>query len=142
MKVHSSTSVCLVPRLEGVGGMVSFRRKLVAGLRARGVGVVDDLEGEEYDAVLVIGGTRQLGKLWRARQRGVRIIPRPVGGWGDLPEPIRPELVGTCPWSHAGSAARCVQWGRFGHLHSARTWRATRKRGAAAAGGGESDGGV
>ena len=76
MKVHSSTCVCLVPRLEGVGGMVSFRRKMVAGLRARGVGVVDDLEGEEYDAVLVIGGTRQLGKLWRARQRGVRIIQR------------------------------------------------------------------
>src|SRR4030067_628733 len=110
MKVHSSTCVCLVPRLEGVGGMVSFRRKMVAGLRARGVGVVDDLEGEEYDAVLVIGGTRQLGKLWRARQRGVRVIQRLDGmNWLDRRPP---------------------------------TGRATRKRGAAAAGGGESDGGV
>jgi len=76
MIAHSNMRVCLVPRLEGVGGMVSFRHKLAAGLIARGIGVVDDLDAGEYEAVLIIGGTRQVGKLWRARQRGMRVIQR------------------------------------------------------------------
>lgn len=68
--------VCVVPLLSGVGGMVSFREKLLAGLNARGIQACRDLDDRPYRAVLVIGGTRQLGKLWRARREGVRIVQR------------------------------------------------------------------
>jgi len=56
--------------------MVSFRQRLTAGLIRRGLQVCDDLDDGHYDAVLVIGGTRQLVALWRARQRGARIVQR------------------------------------------------------------------
>jgi hypothetical protein len=56
--------------------MVSFHGKLVAGLNARGIQVCHDLDDRPYRAVLVIGGTRQLGKLRRARREGVRIVQR------------------------------------------------------------------
>ena len=68
--------ICLTPRVSGVGGMVSFRKKLTAGLESRGVRVTNDLEDETYDAVLVIGGTRQLAGLWRAKRHGVPIVQR------------------------------------------------------------------
>ena len=56
--------------------MVSFRRRLAGGLAQRGVEVGDDLDSGRYDAVLVIGGTRQLAGLWSARRRGARIVQR------------------------------------------------------------------
>ncbi|MEW6717650.1 MAG: glycosyltransferase family 4 protein [Chloroflexota bacterium] len=68
--------ICLVPWVSGVGGMVSFRDKFVAGLVARGVDVTFDLHSVHYDSVLVIGGTRHLAGLWRAKQRGVPIVQR------------------------------------------------------------------
>ncbi|MEW5870515.1 MAG: glycosyltransferase family 4 protein [Chloroflexota bacterium] len=70
------TRVCLVPRLAGVGGMVSFQYKLAAGLARHGVDVCYDLADLPYQAVLVIGGTRHLGGLWRARRRGLPIVQR------------------------------------------------------------------
>lgn len=76
MSHGASPRVCIVPQVKGVGGMVSFRRKLIAGLEARRVSVCADLGDTPYDAVLVIGGTRQLGALWRAKRRGVPIIQR------------------------------------------------------------------
>ncbi len=56
--------------------MVSFQHKLAVGLQSRGfeVGFVPS-EGS-YAAVLIIGGTRQAAGIWRARQRGARIIQR------------------------------------------------------------------
>lgn len=68
--------VCLIPNVSGVGGMVSFRGKLVKGLADRGIGVSFDLSDTPYAAILVIGGTRNLPGLWRAKRRGVRIIQR------------------------------------------------------------------
>lgn len=68
--------ICLVPRLVGVGGMVSFQHRLAAGLAARGVAVTYDLADPPYNAVLVIGGTRQLPRLLQARQKGIPIIQR------------------------------------------------------------------
>lgn len=68
--------ICLVPRLTGVGGMVSFQHKLSTGLEARGIDVCYNLEDWPYSAVLVIGGTRQLAGLWRARRRGARLVQR------------------------------------------------------------------
>jgi glycosyltransferase involved in cell wall biosynthesis len=55
--------------------MASFRLKFEQGLRARGVDVTHDLSAHA-DAILVIAGTRNLIPLWKARQRGVRIVQR------------------------------------------------------------------
>ena len=72
----SSPCICLTPKVSGVGGMVSFRLRLAAGLSQRGVEVCEDLQDERSKAVLVIGGTRQLVELWRAKKRGARIVQR------------------------------------------------------------------
>lgn len=76
MGITRKTSVCLVPRLSGIGGMVSFQHKLASGLAARGIEVSYDLEALNNGSVLVVGGTRQIHGLWRARRRGIRIVQR------------------------------------------------------------------
>jgi glycosyltransferase involved in cell wall biosynthesis len=72
----SSRRVCLLPRLSGVGGMVSFQHKLAAGLVRRGVEVSYDLADTPYQAILVIGGTRQIPALWLAKRKGIPIVQR------------------------------------------------------------------
>jgi glycosyltransferase involved in cell wall biosynthesis len=56
--------------------MVSFLEKLARGLVSRGIKPCYDLRDFPYDAVLVIGGTRQIKALWELRRRGVRIVQR------------------------------------------------------------------
>ena len=68
--------VCLIPHVSGVGGMVTFREKLVQGLTEHGIGTSYDLSDKPYEAILVIGGTHDLLGLWRAKHSGVRIIQR------------------------------------------------------------------
>ncbi|MDZ4159091.1 MAG: glycosyltransferase family 4 protein [Anaerolineaceae bacterium] len=69
-------SVCILPRLEGLGGPVSFQNRLVDGLIRRGVEVHHDPLAAGTAAILVNGGSHHLLDLWRARQRGVRIVQR------------------------------------------------------------------
>jgi glycosyltransferase involved in cell wall biosynthesis len=76
MSMASNRRICLVPRVSGVGGMVSFYHKLKPALEMRGFTVCDNLSDGAYSAVLVIGGTRQLPALWQARRRGARIVQR------------------------------------------------------------------
>ena len=73
---RSSPRLCIVPQVSGVGGMVSFQAKMVKTLRERGIAVCFDLRDESYDGVLVVGGTRKVNGLWRARRRGVPVIQR------------------------------------------------------------------
>lgn len=68
--------ICLVPKLHGIGGMVSFQSKLVDGLSRRGINITYELGGTTHDSILVIGGTRNLHQLWRAKRRGIRIVQR------------------------------------------------------------------
>jgi glycosyltransferase involved in cell wall biosynthesis len=68
--------ICLVPKLSGLGGTSSFQAKLIQGFNARGISYTFDLKNPGSPAILVVGGTRQLWKLWRAKQRGVRIVQR------------------------------------------------------------------
>ena len=56
--------------------MVSFQYKLADGLRARGIQVCQDLSDPPYQAVLVIGGTRDLAGLWRLRRQGIPVVQR------------------------------------------------------------------
>lgn len=67
--------ICIVPRVEGLAGMASFRLKFEQGLRARGLDVTYDLSAP-CDAILVLAGTRNLIPLWQARQHGKRIVQR------------------------------------------------------------------
>jgi len=67
--------ICIVPRVDGPGGVTSFRLKFEDGLRARSVDVTNDLS-QEVDSILVLAGTRNLFPLWKARRRGTRIVQR------------------------------------------------------------------
>ncbi len=71
--------ICIVPRVEGLGGVTSFRLKFENGLRARGVDVTND-PAQDSDVILVLAGTRHLLPLWRARRRGTRISRLHQGG--------------------------------------------------------------
>ncbi len=71
------TRICLIPKLRGTGGPVSFQAKLADGLARRGVEVCFNLDETPYEAVLVIAGTRRyLGDLWQVKRRGVRVVHR------------------------------------------------------------------
>lgn len=83
--MKSLERVCIVPQVSGVGGMVSFVARFTDGLRARGVEVCQGLRcdaggpgepPEACDALLVVGGTRELRGLARLRKYGVRIVQR------------------------------------------------------------------
>jgi glycosyltransferase involved in cell wall biosynthesis len=76
MKAGRIRRICMVPQVSGVGGMVSFRHKLSDGLARRGIRVSNSLKDRPFDAVLVIGGTRQLAGLLRARRAGSPIVQR------------------------------------------------------------------
>lgn len=67
--------ICIVPRVEGPGGVTSFRLKFEDGLRARGVDVTND-SSQPADAILVLAGTRHIVALRNARRRGIRIVQR------------------------------------------------------------------
>lgn len=68
--------ICIIPKVHGVGGMVSFQAKLTAGLKARGIQVSDDPAEPSCNAILITGGARDIAGLLRARHRGVRIVQR------------------------------------------------------------------
>jgi glycosyltransferase involved in cell wall biosynthesis len=63
-------------RIPGIAGPAGFQRRLAKGLAARGVDVGYGLEAGAGDVVLVIGGTRDLPGLWRARRQGASIVHR------------------------------------------------------------------
>jgi glycosyltransferase involved in cell wall biosynthesis len=74
--MESKAAVCVLPRLEGLGGPASFRARLVAGLASRGVPVVENPTDPACRAILVIGGTRRLVELARAHRKGIRVVQR------------------------------------------------------------------
>ncbi len=68
-------TICIFPRVEGTGGVASFRLKFEAGLASRGFDVTHDPD-DSSDALLVLAGTRNLLPLRRARRRGTRVVQR------------------------------------------------------------------
>jgi glycosyltransferase involved in cell wall biosynthesis len=74
--MHRSRCLCLVARIPGMAGPASFQRRLAEGLTARGFEVSYSLADDLYDAVLVNGGSRELGRLARARRRGIPVLQR------------------------------------------------------------------
>jgi glycosyltransferase involved in cell wall biosynthesis len=70
------SSVCIFPPQTGLGGPASFAGRLTAALQQRGITVQADPLEHGCAAVLVIGGSKRLERLWQARRRGVRIVQR------------------------------------------------------------------
>lgn len=76
MIARSHRRVCLFPHLTGVSGMATFQGKMAAGLEARGIEAVFGASANPCDAILVVGGTRQVGTLWKARRQGIPVVQR------------------------------------------------------------------
>ena len=72
-------SICLLPLPRGLGGPASFAAQLVAALQKQGVTITHDPLAPGVRAVLVMGGTRHMDLIWRAKRRGVRIVQRLMG---------------------------------------------------------------
>ena len=71
-----SGSIAILPKLEGLGGPVSFAARLAAGLRANDFEVHNDPRQPGTAAVLVIGGTRHMDWLLSSKNSGVRVVQR------------------------------------------------------------------
>lgn len=69
-------TICILPQHTGLGGPASFQARLSAVLASRGYLINHDALDPTNHAILVIGGTRQLRLLQKAKQNGVRIIQR------------------------------------------------------------------
>lgn len=67
--------ICIFPRVQGSGGMASFRIKMERGLRERNIDITHDLS-QPAEAILLIAGTRHILPLWSARRRGLPIVQR------------------------------------------------------------------
>ena len=65
--------ITIFPKVHGVGGMVSFSHKFTQALSERNIAHSFTLD-EDTDAILVIGGTRNLGDLHRAKKAGIPIV--------------------------------------------------------------------
>lgn len=66
----------VIPHVPGHAGPAAFQRRLALGLKQRGVHVSFDPLDPKVDAVLVNGGTRQLGHLRQLTKRGLPVIQR------------------------------------------------------------------
>ena len=72
----SQNKICIIPRVSPYGGPGSFSTGLTSGFDRQGIQTCYDLADPTATAVLVIGGTRHLGGLLRARRQGKRIVQR------------------------------------------------------------------
>ncbi len=88
---QKSRGVFILPKLEGLGGPASFRGRLVKGLREKGVDVTDSIDDPRCTAVLVIGGTRDLATLIKARRKGLRVVQR-LNGMNWIHRKLRSQL--------------------------------------------------
>jgi glycosyltransferase involved in cell wall biosynthesis len=69
-------TICLLPRKLGLGGPASFQARLTDALRQQGIEVTFDPDDPAVAAILVVGGTKHLSDLRKAKRRGVRIVQR------------------------------------------------------------------
>ena len=67
--------ICIVPRVNGLAGVASFRLKFEEGLHSRGVEITHD-PSKGAEVILVLAGTKHQFPLWKASRRGTRIVQR------------------------------------------------------------------
>jgi glycosyltransferase involved in cell wall biosynthesis len=68
--------VTFAARLEGAAGPAAFQRRLARELERRGIPVGFDPADRQAGCILVLGGTRRLGSLARARRAGIPVVQR------------------------------------------------------------------
>jgi glycosyltransferase involved in cell wall biosynthesis len=69
-------SICIYPPQTGQGGPASFAGRLSAAMERRGVEVQADPLAPDCAVILIIGGSKRLDLIWRARRNGVRVVQR------------------------------------------------------------------
>jgi len=74
--IVASPSICILPKLSGLGGPSSFQAKLKKGLGKIGISVNHNPRDPSTAAVLVIGSTRRFNDLFYAKRSGIRIVQR------------------------------------------------------------------
>jgi glycosyltransferase involved in cell wall biosynthesis len=84
--------ICLTPTYAGTGGPASFQIRFRQEVERLGIEVTYDLDDLPYDAVLVIGGTRRLGKLWQVKRSGIPVVQR-LDGFNWIHKVIKTGLV-------------------------------------------------
>lgn len=83
------------PHPPGHGGPGSFQTRFEKALKAEGWSVVYATDQVLPDAVMVVGGTKRLGWLWRMKHKGVPIIHRLDGlAWLHRKQNIKTFLFG------------------------------------------------
>lgn len=124
-KSLSLKKICLVPRLEGLGGPSSFQARLRTGLAQRGIEVTYDLADPGCSSLLVIGGSARLDQLWWAKRRGLRIVQRLDGmNWvhrlrkTGLRHYLRSEINNTLLRTIRKNLADCIAY----QSHFSKTW--------------------
>ena len=94
-------TLCILPKIEGLGGPASFQARLAAGLRARGVDVHHNPARRDTDVILLIGGISRMDLLWAAKRRGVRIVQRLNGmNWIHKKKRVPPQLYLKAEWNN------------------------------------------
>ncbi len=72
----AKSSICVLPRLKGIGGPASFQAKLRKGLLELGINTHHNIHDPSTKALLVVGGTRRFNDLIFARRNKIRIVQR------------------------------------------------------------------
>lgn len=72
----SNKTICILPRILGLGGPNTFQSNLIQVLRTRGNSISHDPTDPANSSILVIGGTKQIASLKQAQKAGVRVIQR------------------------------------------------------------------
>ena len=73
---HPENSIALMPKLDGLGGPSSFQRKLIQGLKEKGIQTHFNPFDPEVRSILVIGGTKNIQTIWKARRKNIHIVQR------------------------------------------------------------------
>ena len=73
---NTSGRICILPQLEGIGGPAAFYSRVKNGFSIQGIEVTEDPLATGCRGILVIGGTKQVNDLWKAKKRGIRIVQR------------------------------------------------------------------
>lgn len=72
----TNSSICILPKLKGLGGPSSFQTKLISGLGVLGIPAHHDPNRPDTKVILIIGATKAFGEILSAKRRGVRIVQR------------------------------------------------------------------
>lgn len=73
---RTRAAIAMIPELKGLGGPASFQEKMMLGLKKQGYEGHFDLNNPEVRSLLVIGGTKHLAEIWKAKRKGVRVVQR------------------------------------------------------------------